>query len=452
MLKAATRLPIFPSDAKSESILHFLGRSHHQHYYTRIFSTFILVCLIWLLDETATSVFATLWFVGVALLEIWAFRATRTYSERLSAGGQAEANAVMAELFVIITLIAAFYSLGVFGLAFSEPGCRVLGLLLGGSILMNIAGQHVLHTHLIRFSLPIPALAFLVSAISLTQHHVWIVVFVVLVYILQTALLTLAATRSSNALLQARADATAEGVARGLADAANQTKSNFLANMSHELRTPLNAVIGYGEILKENAEFENRQNDVADIDKVLVSANRLLRLVGEILDGAKIEAGAMSIERVSFDVAKELKIASDIVRPQAEANGNVIKTEFASDLGSIESDPLRFSQCVLNLLSNAAKFTQKGEIVVKAQRTSTHVVVSISDTGIGMSADQLARLFQPFAQADESTTRKYGGTGLGLSLTRSLARLMGGDVTVTSTLGHGSRFELSVATELPPKT
>jgi signal transduction histidine kinase len=186
---------------------------------------------------------------------------------------------------------------------------------------------------------------------------------------------------------------------------------------------------------------------------VLTSANRLLRLVGDILDGAKIETGAMRLEPTSFDVRGELQTALDMVHPQALVNGNKLMAEFSADLGTATSDPLRFSQCVLNLLSNAAKFTKNGEIKLDASRvkmpSADNIKITITDTGIGISQEQQKLLFKPFAQADDSITKKYGGTGLGLSLTHSLARLMGGDVTVTSEEGKGSRFELIIPVTLP---
>jgi signal transduction histidine kinase len=453
MLRALFSADVFPKDVSSDAIRHFLGRRHHQHYLTRIFSAFVFSVLVWLSQGQTIGIIALIWVAGITVLEVKAFLETQPFLGLVEAENQAQNDEIMAKLFVMISVIAAAYSLPVIGLAFTDQSGKTMGLILAASILMNAAGQHVIHPRLILFSLPFPALAFFMSAVALAGTHMWIVIFVALVFILQTALLTIAATHSSQALIASRKEAEVEALARGKADAANQTKSNFLANMSHELRTPLNAVIGYGEILKENAEFENRPNDVADIDKVLTSANRLLRLVGDILDGSKIEAGAMRLERTSFDVRAELQTALDMVQPQASSNGNQLITEFSADLGTAVSDPLRFSQCVLNLLSNAAKFTKDGQIKLEASRLKSasgdSVKIVVADTGIGISEEQQKLLFKPFAQADDSVTKKYGGTGLGLSLTQSLARLMGGEVTLNSQEGKGSSFELTIPVTLP---
>jgi signal transduction histidine kinase len=452
MLQSLTDASVFPKNVSADSIRHFLGRKHHQHYATRVFSAFVFAILIWLSQGQTIGITSLIWVLCIAILEFWTFGNTQPSLKILDEGTGAQHDQIMAKLFISISAIAAVYTLPAIGLAFTDQTGKVMGLILGASILMNIAGQHVIHPRLIAFSLPIPALGFFISAVSLAGTHLWIVLFVTLVFILQTALLTLAATHSSEALLAARHETEVEALARGRADTANQTKSNFLANMSHELRTPLNAVIGYGEILKENAEFENRTSDVADIDKVLVSANRLLRLVGDILDGSKIDAGAMRLESTTFDVRHELQTAMDMVTPQATINKNRLIADFA-DLGTATTDPMRFSQCVLNLLSNAAKFTKDGEITLEASRLQSasgdKLKIAVIDTGIGISDEQQALLFRPFAQADDSITKKYGGTGLGLSLTRSLAQLMGGDVTMSSQEGKGSRFELIIPVTLP---
>ena len=234
--------------------------------------------------------------------------------------------------------------------------------------------------------------------------------------------------------------------AREAAEAANISKSQFLANMSHELRTPLNAIIGYSEILQEEAEADGRDRDLADIDRVLTAARQLLHLINGILDLSKIEAGKMDVVASSFMLADVLNEAAATVRPSVEKGANTLRLELADDLGEAVTDAFKLNQCLLNLLSNASKFTEQGEILLRARRErvagADWIEVNVSDTGIGMSAEQVSRLFGDFMQADATTSRRYGGTGLGLAITRKTMNLIGGDVTVASAPGEGATFTL----------
>jgi PAS domain S-box-containing protein len=237
--------------------------------------------------------------------------------------------------------------------------------------------------------------------------------------------------------------------ARTNAEAANLAKSQFLANMSHELRTPLNAIIGYTEILIEDAEYEQRLDAAKDANKVRTSATHLLSLINEILDLSKIEAGKMDITREPTpltDVIADLVSSNETL---AFERGNKIVVEIDSERTLALTDGFRLRQCVLNLLSNACKFTDNGTVTIRLQTTEIDennrwFELSVEDTGIGISPEQLERLFRPFSQADGSTTRKYGGTGLGLALTREMAHLLGGDVTVQSEVGVGSKFTIKI--------
>ncbi|MDQ2764441.1 MAG: response regulator, partial [Pseudomonadota bacterium] len=242
--------------------------------------------------------------------------------------------------------------------------------------------------------------------------------------------------------------------AKHAAEAANEAKSRFLANMSHELRTPLNAVIGYSEILREEAEELEGGRLIPDLDKIHKAGKSLLSLVNDLLDLSKIEAGKMDLFVESFGVAETIEEVAGAVTPLVAKNANTLKIELSEGLGEMRADLTKVRQILFNLISNAAKFTEDGVITLQARREQTGqaakspewVVFKVSDTGIGMSIEQLDKLFQPFSQADATTTRDYGGTGLGLSLTRRLCQLMGGDVTVVSQPGHGSSFEV----RLPP--
>ena len=232
------------------------------------------------------------------------------------------------------------------------------------------------------------------------------------------------------------------------AERATQVKSEFLANMSHELRTPLNAIIGYSQILQEDAEDSGETAMLPDLKKIENAGNHLLGLINSILDLSKIEAGRMEVFIETVDVAALTEDVRIMVEPLAAKNDNQLVATCTQDAGSISTDMTKLKQSLLNLLSNASKFTEKGTVRLDVQRRADDrgewVDFTVSDTGIGMTEAQLGKLFQAFSQADSSTTRRYGGTGLGLAITRSFTRMLGGDVTVSSRVGEGSAFVLTL--------
>lgn len=236
--------------------------------------------------------------------------------------------------------------------------------------------------------------------------------------------------------------------AKEAAETANKTKSLFLANMSHELRTPLNAILGYSEMLQEEAAERSLDVFKADLERISTSGKHLLALINDILDLSKIEAGKMELFLESFDVAKMIDEIASNVRPIVEKNANTLQIERAQNLGAMHSDQIKVRQAVSNLLTNAVKFTHEGHITLEAGRELMDgrewIVFQVSDTGIGLSAEQVLKLFKDFTQADASTTRKFGGTGLGLALTRRFCQMMGGDVTVRSVPDVGSVFTIKL--------
>ncbi|HTP92205.1 MAG TPA: response regulator [Xanthobacteraceae bacterium] len=224
-------------------------------------------------------------------------------------------------------------------------------------------------------------------------------------------------------------------------EVASQHKSQFLANMSHELRTPLNAIIGYSEILQEDVTDLGQQNLIPDLKKIESAGRHLLGLINNILDLSKIEAGKMDVFIEPVDIQPLIKEVLSIVKPLAEKSGNAIEVICPDDIGSFRSDQIKVKQCLLNLMSNANKFTSKGTLTLAAAREDNGgVCFRVSDTGVGMTEEQLGRLFQAFSQADVSTTKRFGGTGLGLAITKHFCALLGGDVTVESTPDVGSTF------------
>jgi signal transduction histidine kinase len=237
---------------------------------------------------------------------------------------------------------------------------------------------------------------------------------------------------------------------RDAANKANATKSRFLANMSHELRTPLNAIVGYSEMLKEDADADGRVGDAKDHDRIIAAASTLLRLINDLLDISKAEAGRIVLKVDDFAVSDLIEHVVGTVDHLARAKANHIVVDLAPDIGCARSDEFRLAQCLINLLSNAAKFTEQGEIRLSARREGDYLVFAVADTGIGMSAEQMAKIFKPFVQADDTVTRTHGGTGLGLAITRELAQLLGGDIRVESTPGQGSVFTLRVAAAFVP--
>ena len=253
--------------------------------------------------------------------------------------------------------------------------------------------------------------------------------------------------RQQNILLEQRVkERTTElAIARDEALFANKAKSEFLANMSHELRTPLNAIIGYSELLEE--EFiDSSPEHTDDLQRITKAGKHLLNLINDILDLSKIEAGKMKLEFASIDIGALVDEVASTVQPMAAQNENRLVVHCHPEITTLYSDPLRLKQVLLNLLSNACKFTEHGRIDLKVQTIwQNHhpwLEFTISDTGIGMTPEQSRQLFQEFVQVDSSPTRKYGGTGLGLAISRRICQLMGGDIHVESEAGKGSTFTI----------
>jgi len=242
-------------------------------------------------------------------------------------------------------------------------------------------------------------------------------------------------------------------LARDQADEANRTKSAFLANMSHELRTPLNAIIGYSELLKEDAEDQGLEAFLPDLEKIEGAGRHLLGVINDILDISKIEAGKTEVYLEDIDIADLVEEVRSIVQPLVAKNNNQMTVKCPDDIGSMHSDLTKVKQSLLNLISNSSKFTSDGELTLAVSRHSgpsgDHIRFAVSDTGIGMSQEQLGKLFQAFSQADASTTKTFGGTGLGLAITKSFCELLGGSIDVVSKQGKGSTFTITLPDREP---
>jgi len=252
--------------------------------------------------------------------------------------------------------------------------------------------------------------------------------------------------------------------ARDLAEEGSRAKSMFLANMSHELRTPLNAIIGYAEMIAEDAEEQADTGLAEEVSRIQGAGRHLLSLINDILDLSKIEAGRMELERVDFRLAEILRDVVDTARPLADKNENelvvqpALGTAECDALGRLFSDATKVRQILFNLLSNAVKFTEGGTVRLEIERTpdavpgGERITFRVSDTGIGMDDATMERVFGEFAQADESTTRKYGGTGLGLTITHRFVEMLGGQISVRSEVGEGSSFTVWLPAKAPSAT
>lgn len=237
--------------------------------------------------------------------------------------------------------------------------------------------------------------------------------------------------------------------AKELAEEANQMKSDFLANMSHELRTPLNAIIGYSEILQEDAQEIGQPVFVSDLNKIHNAGKHLLQLINDILDLSKIEAGKMDLFIEEFEIENLINDVKTIICPLVEKNQNQFEIQSNLFYKTMRSDVTKLKQILFNLISNAAKFTRNGLITLTVKNYVTdnaqvRIVFLVSDTGIGLTPEQIGKLFENFTQADASTTRKYGGTGLGLAISRRLCQMMGGNITVESVILEGSTFTIDL--------
>jgi signal transduction histidine kinase len=240
--------------------------------------------------------------------------------------------------------------------------------------------------------------------------------------------------------------------AREASESANRAKTSFLARMSHELRTPLNAIIGYSEMLQEEAEDLKQEGFTEDLNKIRSAGKHLLDLINEVLDLSKIEAGRMDLYLETFQVRNLVEDAIHTIEPQLEKNGNTLELHYDDEIKAMHADMTKVRQCLINLLSNATKFTEKGTVQLRVRHekkgTRDWIIFQVRDSGIGIAPEQLERIFEPFSQADPSTTRKYGGTGLGLVISQNFCRMMGGALEVESRAGEGSTFSMRLPAEV----
>jgi signal transduction histidine kinase len=363
-----------------------------------------------------------------------------------------------------IAAICLLYSIPFALLSFAPGAGPMLAVLCSYGALLVASGQHWITAKMPLYTTPPFILAVAMGALQAAPGEWGVMVLLGALGMINVLVVTRASYQSASELIEAQlsAEQQAEALelrvqertkeleeARTRAEDANRAKSGFLATMSHELRTPLNAVIGYSEIILEELSESSPEAIEADVTRIRAAGKHLLGLINEVLDISKIEAGAMQLREDRFSIVELANECAEQVKPMALARDNALTVEVCADPGLVFADMGRVRQCLLNLMSNAAKFTDQGQITVQiGVRQGGHnrlVEVVVNDTGIGMTKADQANLFMPFSQVDTSYSRAAEGTGLGLAITRRLARAMGGDVTVTSELGQGSRFLLTFA-------
>ena len=392
----------------------------------------------------APSIWPVVWYAAVVVTQMvdWAvFRPFRTHPER-------EPTRVQAVLACVSTVLSVgaygamtayvWFNGGEIGRVFAMIQCA------GGLLHVSLHMHHVrsilicaVATHATYF-LGLP----LVTAI-VTQH--WFGLFVAIGCVLYMSHLVVAVRQSSmtTKALTAANDAAQE--ARRRAEIANAAKSDFLAVISHEIRTPMNAVISAANLLRRT-RLEPRQRE--HVSMLIDAGDVLMGLLNDVLDFSKIEAGKMTLESADMSVRERLQAMQRLWEPKALARGVRMKVRIAPGTpDAVRTDPLRVQQILFNLISNAVKFTEDGEIVVSCGWADGQLMVAVRDTGCGIPADRLASVFASFEQAEAGTTRRYGGTGLGLSISRRLAEIMGGELTATSVEGQGSTFTLTLPAE-----
>ncbi len=396
------------------------------------------------------------------IAEFFILRWMRRLLEEIDAFGFTETRDACNRVIESTVLIMAVYCLPYVGLSLAPAPGPALGFTFAAGACLVAASQHVMTRSMVFFTIPVVALALIANGIALGgPDHGWLLGVMGAMVAGNAVNLARGGARSFSALIEAKLasqqdaadleqrveDRTAALVAAmEHAEEANRAKSAFLANMSHELRTPLNAVIGYSEIIEEDLESGEVVDCPHHVQRIRNAALHLLSLINEVLDLSKIEADKLVLMTEELDARAIMQDALEMVGPSAAKNNVVCDLVMEPGADTCVGDSKRVQQCLLNLLSNAVKFAPNGRVLVHVRRVSRNgadaLCFAVGDNGVGIAAADLARLFQPFVQADVSSTRAHGGCGLGLVITRRLARLMGGDVTAESELGRGSIFTL----------
>ena len=413
------------------ALLYFHTRTSSSRATAR-FGSMLIVTSITTYFHITSILVAAVWLTAILfiwlLYEHWWRKVSASFGSLSHAEALRRQNQMIFFCFLITsTSVAPF-------LFNPDPGqvSAVVSVVFCAGGLMAIAAQHSMADRMFLWRAPVPALALTVNMVHLVHGlDFW-----------GMTVLAVCFVRGARSLQKSNTEAEAEIVsARVEADRANKAKSSFLATVSHEIRTPLNGVLGMAQAMQcDELNPAQRQR----LDAVRRSGEALLALLNDILDMSKIEAGKIDLELIDFDLGATIRAAYDAFLAITVEKGVTMTFDIEACGGVFHGDPTRVRQILYNLLSNAVKFTEHGEIGVRALRTEGGVRIIVRDTGIGMPSETAHRMFEKFSQADASTTRRFGGTGLGLPICRELAALMGGSVGVESTLGQGSIFTVDL--------
>ncbi|MAK60378.1 MAG: hypothetical protein CMK09_05325 [Ponticaulis sp.] len=453
-----------------EALNLYLRRTSFDHATLRIVGNFVMVVLIAISFQGKHTLALLSWTATIFALELFVYFGVRNYFRQelppLEDDGTILGRPVtvsslrfylyMRVLVPTLVLNAAYCLPCLLLLQLPQPG-PIVAMMMAFVTLLNVAGQYTYRKSMPVIAAILPAGVLILSLWQMTPPDFRsLSMFFGAFFIIHTISIAWTGVGAQRSLVTSRTEAEDEALARQDADEANRAKSQFLANMSHELRTPLNAIIGYSEMMQEDAEADGRKHDVEDHTRIILAGRRLLTNINDILDFSKIEAGRMEAEVDEVDLSSLIQHAADAVKPAISESEVDLKISLPDDLPAVWTDGHKLEQCLLNLLSNAAKFTHAGEIEISGHSAEISgdpgFVIEVRDTGIGLTDEQLSRLFTPFSQADNTFTRKYGGTGLGLVITERLIELLGGRISVESEREAGSTFRLHFPLDLRPDT
>ncbi|MDP1630812.1 MAG: ATP-binding protein [Caulobacter sp.] len=409
----------------------YFERTYGKPVFTRLASVAAVAGLTAYLHVWSLS-WALVWAGCFTVVELYLTHWWKQGQTRLHSDDEATVFRLHRELIILSAGLANFAAIPCLITAYAGGPNALLGVGIAAGCLLIVAAQHSLHNMMFFATAPVAAVALVWNFVVLGQGETaWLFGLLGAFFVFNAATLHMANSASFTDLVKTQI----------AADEANKAKRVFLATMGHEIRTPMNGVLGMAQAMAMD-DLSSRQRDRLNV--ISTSGEALLVLLNDLLDFSKIEAGKIEMEALDFDLRESLESACLGLAVVAADKGLAFRVDIAGVDGLYRGDPTRIRQIVQNLVSNAVKFTAEGRVTITARMIEGRLVLTVADTGIGMSSAGISRLFAEFVQVDGSTTRKYGGTGLGLAICRDLIRLMGGEITVESGVGEGSRFMMTL--------